>query len=228
MEKSSKEHYHGHRKRLKERFIKAGGDSLADYELLEMVLFLAKPRGDVRPLAKQLMNHYKNFADVIAADTNELTNFAGLGESSIVALKTVAESAIRLTRERIMDQPVLASWRLVLDYCRARLSHKKTEELRVLYLDRKNKLMTDELHQQGTVDHTQIYPREVIKRALDLHASSLILVHNHPSGDPAPSSADIAMTKELVTIAESMGLSIHDHLIIGKAGHTSFKSLGLL
>ncbi len=204
------------------------GASLHDYEMLELVLFLAKPRAEVKPLAKALITRFGSFADVISADAKELVAVKGVGENTAVALKTIRAAAIRLAREQVMNQPVISSWQKLLDYCRASLAFAKTEEFRVLFLDRKNVLIADEMQQTGTVDHTPVYPREVVKRALDLGASAIIMVHNHPSGDPTPSKGDIEMTKEVREACEKLGISLHDHLIIGKSGHASFKSLGLL
>ena len=225
---STKPHYLGHRQRLKDRFMRDAGASLPDYEMLELVLFLAKPRAEVKPLAKALITRFGSFADVISADAKELVAVKGVGENTAVALKTIRAAAIRLAREQVMNQPVISSWQKLLDYCRASLAFAKTEEFRVLFLDRKNVLIADEMQQTGTVDHTPVYPREVVKRALDLGASAIIMVHNHPSGDPTPSKGDIEMTTEVREACEKLGISLHDHLIIGKSGHASFKSLGLL
>lgn len=225
---STKPHYFGHRQRLKDRFMRDAGASLPDYEMLELVLFLAKPRAEVKPLAKALITRFGSFADVISADAKELVAVKGIGENTAVALKTIQAAAIRLAREQVMNQPVISSWQKLLDYCRASLAFAKTEEFRVLFLDRKNVLIADEMQQTGTVDHTPVYPREVVKRALDLGASAIIMVHNHPSGDPTPSKGDIEMTKEVREACEKLGISLHDHLIIGKSGHASFKSLGLM
>ena len=225
---STKPHYLGHRQRLKDRFMRDAGASLPDYEMLELVLFLAKPRAEVKPLAKALITRFGSFADVISADAKELVAVKGVGENTAVALKTIRAAAIRLAREQVMNQPVISSWQKLLDYCRASLAFAKTEEFRVLFLDRKNVLIADEMQQTGTVDHTPVYPREVVKRALDLGASAIIMVHNHPSGDPTPSKGDVEMTKEVREACEKLGISLHDHLIIGKSGHASFKSLGLL
>ena len=225
---STKPHYLGHRQRLKDRFMRDAGASLPDYEMLELVLFLAKPRAEVKPLAKALITRFGSFADVISADAKELVAVKGVGENTAVALKTIRAAAIRLAREQVMNQPVISSWQKLLDYCRASLAFAKTEEFRVLFLDRKNVLIADEMQQTGTVDHTPVYPREVVKRALDLGASAIIMVHNHPSGDPTPSKGDVEMTTEVREACEKLGISLHDHLIIGKRGHASFKSLGLL
>jgi DNA repair protein RadC len=221
-----KPHYHGHRERLRARFRK-GSEPLPDYELVELLLFAAIPRVDVKPLAKRLIEKFGNFAGVVSAPREVLLG-AGLKDNAIDMLKVVRESAVRLARQEVIDRPVLSSWQKVLDYCRARLAHEPTERFHLLFLDRKNVLIADEQQQQGTVDHTPVYPREVVKRALELGASAIILVHNHPSGDPTPSKADIAMTREIAKAAETLGLTVHDHIVIGRAGHASFKGLGLL
>jgi DNA repair protein RadC len=224
----AKPHYHGHRRRLRERFLRAGAEALADYELLELLLFLAHPRGDVKPLAKRLIEHFGSFADTIAADQAALRRIEGIGETSIAALKTAEAAALRLIRQRVLDKPVIGSWQQLIDYCRASMAALKIEQFRVLFLDRKNRLLADELQQRGTVDHTPVYPREVVKRALELSASAIIMVHNHPSGDTTPSRADIEMTHEVARAAEALGLSLHDHVIVGKSGATSLKSQGLM
>ncbi len=225
---SEKPHYLGHRKRLRERFMKAGGEALPDYELLELLLALAKPRGDVKPLAKKLLKRFGGFAAVISAEPRELTEVEGVAEATAVALKTVQAAALRLAREEVMARPVIGSWERLLAYCRMAMAHAKTEQFRLLFLDRKNALIADELQQRGTVDHTPVYTREVVKRALDLGASAIIMVHNHPSGDPTPSKADILMTREVREAAEKLGIVLHDHVIIGRGEHASFKALGLL
>lgn len=221
-------HYIGHRQRLRDRFMKAGGEAMADYELLELILFQAIPRRDVKPLAKDLMSTFGSFSSVITAPVERLQEFKGLSETAIAGIKMMQEAAVRLSREEIMDKPVLSSWQALINYCRTVMAHRKTEQVRILFLDRNNILIADELQGEGTVDHTPIYPREVVKRALDLHASALILVHNHPSGNTAPSQGDIAMTKEIQDACAKLNITIHDHLIIGKNDHSSFKSLGLL
>jgi DNA repair protein RadC len=217
----------GHRERLRERFASAGPDALADYELLELLLFMAIPRRDIKPLAKELIDKFGSFADVIAAPSERLKE-CGLAESSIVALKTVEAAALRLARAKVRDRPALSSWEAVIDYCAAKMARAETEEFRVLFLDRKNALIEDETLGRGTVDHTPVYPREVVKRALELSASALILVHNHPSGDPTPSRADILMTREIAAAAKALKIEVHDHLVIGRGKHASFKALGLL
>ncbi len=221
-------HYIGHRKRLRERFLKSGAEALADYELLELLLCIAIPRRDVKPLAKSLIDQFGSFAEVITAEPARLKEVKGLGEGAITALKIAQASALRLAREQVTGKPVLSSWQTLLSYCRSAMAYNKTEQFRILFLDRKNVLIVDEVQQQGTVDHTPVYPREVIKRALELGASAIILTHNHPSGDPAPSRDDIAMTREIVEAGKRLGVTVHDHVIVGKKGHASFKAMGLL
>jgi len=220
-------HYAGHRGRLRERFLKVDGD-LADYELIELLLFSAMPRRDVKPIAKALLKHCGSFAGVLNADLNFLMETDGIGETAAVSLLAVREAAVRLLQDDVMNQPVLGNWQSLMDYCRAAMGHGKTEQFRILFLNRRNVLIADELQQKGTVDHTPVYPREVIKRALDLGASALILVHNHPSNDPTPSQADIEMTRDLQAAGEKLGISLHDHIVVSKSGNTSFKTLGLL
>jgi len=225
---AARPHYHGHRQRLRDRFMKGGADALADYELIELILFQAIPRGDVKPVAKALLERFGSFAEVMSADPRELEEVDGIGAAAVVALKAVQAAALRLSLEEIIDRPVISSWQKLLSYCRASMAHNKTEQFRILFLDRRNRLIADEVQQTGTVDHTPVYPREVVKRALELHASALILVHNHPSGDPTPSDDDVAMTREVERAAEALGVSVHDHVVIGRKGHASFKALGLL
>lgn len=225
---TEQQHFLGHRKRLRARFLKSGADALHDYELIELLLFCANPRGDVKPLAKRLIKTHGSFADVISADTTTLSLEEGLGEVAVCALKAVQASAILLMQEQIMNKPVLSSWQMLLDYCRASMAYHGVEQFRVLYLNRKNVLIADELQQRGTIDHTPVYPREVIKRGLELDASALIMVHNHPSGDTTPSRADIDMTKRIATIARPLNIELHDHIIVGRKGYYSFKNSGLL
>jgi DNA repair protein RadC len=186
------------------------------------------PRRDTKPLAKALLARFGSFAEVIAAPSARLLEVKGVGESIVQHLKIVEAAAQRLAKTKVMGRPVLSSWTALLDYCTAAMARAQNEEFRVLFLDRKNVLIADEVQNRGTVDHTPVYPREIIKRALELGASSIILVHNHPSGDPTPSKADIAMTREVAAAAKALGITVHDHLVIGRAGHASFKSLGLL
>lgn len=220
--------YHGHRERLRQRFLK-GPAAIADYELLEMILFGARTRGDTKPLAKALLRHFGTLAAVLAAPPERLAEVPGAGSPAISAtLALCREAATRLVRTEILRRPVIASWQALLDYCQITMSETPVEQFRILFLDRKNAVMADEVQQQGTVDHTPVYPREVLKRALALGASALIMIHNHPSGDPTPSRADIEMTKEIRDAAKAVGIRLHDHLVIGRGRHASFKSLGLL
>jgi DNA repair protein RadC len=223
-----KPHYLGHRQRLRERFLKDSGKSLPDYELVELLLFMAHPRGDVKPLAKALLRRFGSFAELVAADADEIRKVTGAKDATVAALKVVQAAALRMSRTDLIGKPVLGSWRQLLDYCHAAMAREMREQFRVLYLDRKNTLIADEVQATGTVDHTPVYPREVVKRALDLGASALILVHNHPSGDPTPSAGDIEMTAEIRDAAVRLGIALHDHVIIGRKGHVSFKSRGLL
>lgn len=225
---SEKPHYLGHRQRLRERFLTGGAEALADYEFLELLLFQARPRGDMKPLAKALMKRFGSFAAVMAASPRELAEVRGMGEASIVALKTVEAAALLMTRQQLIDRPVIGSWKKLLDYCHAAMAHQKVEQFRLLFLDNKNALIADEVQQRGTVNHTPVYPREVVKRALELGATALIIAHNHPSGDPTPSEDDIAMTREIAEVAGRLGIALHDHVIIGRNGHRSFRSMGLL
>ena len=221
-------HHVGHRSRLRERFLKAGSDGLADYEILELILFRAIPRRDVKPLAKQLLQRFGSFPDVIAASPQRLSEVKGLGESAIVELKLVQAAALKLAQTQVIGRHAISSWQALIDYCTASMATGAIEQFRILFLDRKNVLIADEVQQKGTVDHTPVYPREVIKRALELSASAIILVHNHPSGDVTPSRADIEMTKLIVKAGEGVGVKVHDHVIIGRSGHASFRSLRLI
>jgi DNA repair protein RadC len=218
----------GHRGRMRQKLLERGPDALADYELLEMLLFFAFKTGDTKPLAKSLINRFGSFAAVLAAPQGELMATRGLGEHSVAALKLVQASALRLARAEAMEQPVLNNWDRLLSYLNAAISREKIEQFRILFLDSKNRLIADEAQAKGTVNHTPVYPREVIKRALDLHATALILVHNHPSGDPTPSRADIEMTREIRQAGEIFAVVVHDHLIIGNGCHLSFRREGLL
>jgi DNA repair protein RadC len=220
-------HYHGHRERLRRRLLDAGAESLPDYELLEIILFAGNPRGDVKPLAKGLLDRFGGFAAVLSADIEALAT-AGLGPAGTAALKAVREAALRLMRAELRAGPVVDSWTKLIDYCSAHIAHGKVEEFHILFLDRKNMLITHERQQKGTIDHTPVYVREVVKRALELGASALILVHNHPSGDPTPSRADIQVTLEIKKVAAPLGLAVHDHVIIGRNRHASLRELGLI
>lgn len=221
-------HHVGHRDRLRQRFVKAGADGLQDYELLEMLLFAAIPRRDVKPLAKQLLKEFGSLSGVLGAGIADLQKVKGVSENSAVLLKTVHALSIKMLRNDIEKKPILSSWQKLIDYCYVAMAHEKREHFRVLFLNRKNQLMADEVQQIGTVDHTPVYPREIVKRALELGATALILVHNHPSGDPSPSDSDLAMTEEVIKAAGALDILVHDHLIISQNGHISFKSLGLL
>ena len=218
----------GHRKRLRERFLAAGPQALADHELLELLLFQAQRRADMKPVAKALLRRFGSFAAVISAEPERLAEVKDLGEVGIVTLKSVQAAALRLMRDDIMDRPVLGSWDKVLAYCRASMGYGSTEQFRILFLDRKNAMIADEVQQRGTVDHTPVYPREVVKRALELGASAIVMVHNHPSGDPTPSKADIEMTRQVRDAGKALGVTVHDHVVIGRDGHASLKSMGLI
>jgi DNA repair protein RadC len=221
-------HYYGHRERLRERFREAGADAVSDYELLELLLFRALPRRDVKPLAKSLLEKFGSFAEVITAPESRLAEVKGLGDSGVTELKIVQAAAGRLLRGQVKKRPALSSWSAVLDYCRTAQAFADREQFRVLFLDKRNQLIADEVQQVGTVDHTPVYPREVVKRALELSATAIILVHNHPSGDPTPSHADIQMTQQIIAVAQPLGISVHDHIIVGKEGHASLKGLKLI
>lgn len=221
-------HYHGHRERLRGRFREAGSEAISDYELLELVLFRAIPQRDIKPLAKELIAKFGSFSEVVAAPQARLGEVKGLGEAAITELMIVHAAASRLARGQLQKRPVLSSWSSVIDYCRTAMAYAEREQLRLLFLDKRNQLIADELQQVGTVDHTPVYPREVVKRALELSATALILVHNHPSGDPTPSRADIQMTQAIIDMAKPLGISVHDHIIVGKEGHASFKGLKLI
>jgi DNA repair protein RadC len=222
------EHVLQHRERLRARFMAGGQAAVADYELLELVLFRAIPRQDVKPLAKKLLHVFGDFARVISAPPARLAQQSGAGEAVVRELKIVEAAAHRLAQARVLGQPALSSWDLLLTYCKTVMAHRETEQFRVLFLDRKNILIADEEQGRGTVDHVPVYPREVVRRALELNASALILVHNHPSGDPAPSRADIDMTRRIAEAAGAIGVTLHDHIIIGKQADSSFRSLGLI
>jgi DNA repair protein RadC len=218
----------GHRARLRQRFLKSGADGLHDYELIELALFAAHPRGDTKPMAKRLVKRFGSFNDVVTAEPARLREVDGVGDAAVAALKLVEAAAVRLARGTVLNQHIISSWQALLDYCHASMAYHPTEQFRILFLDRKNRLIADELQQTGTVDHTPVYPREVVKRALDLNASAIVMVHNHPSGDATPSNADIDMTKEVASAAKAVGIALHDHVIVGRQGHKSFKALHLL
>src|SRR6202451_1641123 len=221
-------HYYGHRGRLRERFREAGAEALSDYELLELLLFRVLPRRDVKPLAKSLLEKFGSFAEVIGAPQARLAEVKGLGDACITDLKIVQAAASRLLRGEVRKRPVLSSWSTVLDYCRTAQAFADREQFRVLFLDKRNQLIADEVQQTGTVDHAPAYPRAVVKRALELSATAIVLVHNHPSGDPTPSHADVQMTQQIIAVASPLGIAVHDHIIVGKEGHASLKGLKLI
>ncbi|MDQ0315534.1 RadC family protein [Amorphus orientalis] len=218
----------GHRQRLRDRFEQAGHEALADYELLELLLFRSIPRRDTKPIAKRLIARFGSFADVLSAPRRRLLEVDGVGPGVVQDLKVVHAAVQRFARGRVERKTVLSSWSEVLDYCRAAMAFSDREQFRILFLDKKNALIADELQQTGTVDHTPVYPREIVKRALEVSASAIILVHNHPSGDPTPSRADIQMTRQIVDIAAPLGITVHDHIIVGRQGHASFRGLKLI
>jgi DNA repair protein RadC len=227
-EDKKKPDHHGHRQRLRQRFLDAGAEALADYEMLELLLFQAVPRRDTKPIARELIRRFGSYGAVLRADVVALQSVPGIGEGGAVMLKSVADAAQRLAREEVIDRPVLSSWDHLIDYLRISMIHHDTERFRILFLDIKNTLIADEEQQRGTVNHTPVYPREVVKRALELSASAIIMVHNHPSGNPEPSRADIEMTKSVRDAGAKLGVALHDHLIVAKGGTSSFKSMGLL
>lgn len=221
-------HHLGHRQRLRRRLMEGGGSALADYEVLEMILFSAHPRGDVKPLAKRLLAKFGGLAKLFNAERQALLAVEGMGDAAVAALKIVQVAAERILREPMTERPILQSWTALLDYARMSMAHKKVEEFRIIFLNHKNALIGDEVQQRGTIDHTPVYPREVVKRALELGASAIILLHNHPTGDPTPSKADINVTKQIIAAATPLGIMVHDHLVVGEKDHFSFKSNGLL
>ncbi len=222
-------HYLGHRGRLRDRLESAGAEGFTDAELLEALLHALLPRRDTKALAKTLLATFGSFSGVLAAPRERLLAVKGLGETSVSNLKVVLGVAQRFARDQVdRDQPILSSWSALIDYCRSQMAFEDVEQFRILFLDKKNRLITDEVQQRGTVDHTPVYPREVIKRTLELSATALILVHNHPSGDPSPSTADVQMTRQIIDVARPLGVVVHDHIIIGKTGHASMKGLKLI
>lgn len=224
----AKPDYLGHRKRLRERFLDGDGKGMADYELLELLLCQAQPRLDVKPLAKRLLNRFGSFPAVLAASRSDLESVDGMGEASVVAIRLVRASADRMVRQEVLNRPVLGSWKNLLDYCHQTMAHDTKEQFRLLFLNGRNELIHEEVQQTGTINHAPVYPREVVKRALEVGASAIIMVHNHPSGDPTPSQDDIAMTREVAQVSGKLGITLHDHVIIGRKGHASLRSLGLL
>jgi DNA repair protein RadC len=221
-------HYHGHRERLRKRFLEAGDESLADYELIELILFRAIPRRDVKPLAKELVKKFGSFAEVVSAPPARLKEVEGVSAAVAAEFKIVEASALRFAKGVVKKRRALGSWSEVIDYCRTAMAFEDHEEFRVLFLDKKNGLIADEAQGVGTVDHTPVYPREVVKRALELAASAVLLVHNHPSGDPTPSTQDVKMTLDIIAIAAPLGVTVHDHIIVGRQGHASLRGLRLI
>lgn len=226
--KAAKPHYYGHRQRLRQRFMEGGPEALPDYEILELILFRAIPRRDTKPLAKELLAKFGSFAAVMNASPARLREIPGMGDAVITELKLVHAASLRLLNREIMNRTVLSSWTQVMNYCQAAMAHSEIEQFRILFLDKRNRLIADEVQQEGTVDHTPVYVREIIKRALELSATALILVHNHPSGDPTPSQADINMTKEVMETAGKLGIVVHDHIIVGREGSGSLRAAGLM
>ena len=226
--KSAREDRSGHRARLRARFKSGGVDALADYELLELILFRAIPRRDTKPLAKALIKRFGTFSEVLHAPEELLSEVSGASEGVIGELKLIRASALKMMQGDVMDKPVLSSWTELIEYCRSAMAYAPVEQFRILFLDKKNKLIADEVQQEGTVDHTPVYIREIVKRTLELSATAVILVHNHPSGDPSPSQGDITMTRQIVDAAKPLGIIIHDHIIVGREGHASLKGMGLM
>ncbi len=226
--KPDKPHHLGHRDRLRSRFRAAGAAGLADYELLELLLFRSIAQADTKGMAKALIERFGSFAEVLGAPEHLLREVKGVGEIAALDIRAIAEAARRMTRGEVAKRPVLGSWTQVIDYCRAAMAFEPREQFRILFLDKKNVLIADEVQQTGTVDHTPVYPREVVRRALELSATAIILVHNHPSGDPSPSRADIEMTKTVIETAGPLGIAVHDHIIVGKGGHASLKGMRLI
>ena len=221
-------HQHGHRQRLRQRFREGGADALPDYELLELLLFRAIPRRDTKPIAKDLIEKFGSFAEVINAPEERLQEVSGIGETVVTEIKLIKAASLRLLKSNIVKRPALNTWSELLQYCQAAMAYETKEQLRIIFLDKRNHIIADEVQQTGTVDHTPVYIREVIKRALELSATAIILLHNHPSGDPTPSRADIQMTKDIIEAAQKLGIHVHDHIIIGRKGHASLKGLRLI
>jgi len=224
----SKPHYAGHRQRLRERFVIGGANALQDYELLELLLFMALPRRDVKPLAKDLLKTYGSLSALMSAPHTSLSQMDGVSENTATAIKTVTAIAQRMMKQEFMEQPVLNNWTRLMDYCHISMDHETKENFRILFLNKKNKLIADEIQGSGTIDHTPAYPREIMKRALELGATAMILMHNHPSGDPSPSGADIEMTKQIIAASRPFNITVHDHIVMARGCHFSFKQEGLI
>jgi DNA repair protein RadC len=218
----------GHRARMRQRLLKSGPDSLADHEMLEMILFIALPRRDTKPIARDLLTRFRSFGGVIGAPETELRGVEGVGEAGAAAIKLIQASALRMMRQDLTTQPVLSTWDRLTEYLMAAMGHARTEQFRILFLDGRNKLLADEIQGTGTINHAPAYPREVVRRCLELHATAIILAHNHPSGDPTPSREDVALTTEIVRAAGTMGIAIHDHIVIGRGKWLSFRAERLL
>lgn len=227
-EKNDKPHFHGHRDRLRQRFLEQGPDALADYELLELVLFLAIPQRDVKPLAKTLLAKFGGLTEVMNAPHEELIKIEGIKDNTALALKSITALSHRAMKKDLMKKPILNSWNRLMDYCVSTMAHEQREHFRILFMNKKNELIADEIQNSGTVDHTPAYPREIMKRALELGATAMILVHNHPSGDPKPSQADVDLTRHVIRAAEPFNITIHDHIIVSRGGFSSFKTMGLM
>lgn len=224
----NKPHYHGHRDRLRARFAEQGPNALQDYELIELILFMAIPRKDVKPIAKGLIAQFGGLSELMNAEIAELTKISGISENTAIGFQAMMATAHRALKNDIMQKPVLNSWTRLMDYCQATMAHEKKEHFRILFLNKKNEMIADEIQSSGTVDHTPAYPREIMKRALELGATAMILVHNHPSGDPNPSQADIEMTNHIIRAAEPFDIVVHDHIIVSRNSYTSFKNLRLI
>ncbi len=225
---TDKPHYSGHRDRLRARFMDGGADALPDYELLELLLFMAIPRRDVKPIAKILIDRFKNLNGVLNATPAELTGIKGISDTTAITLKAIQSAGLRMLQQDVMARPVLNSWQRLIDYCQAAMANDTKESFRLIFLNKKNEIIADEVQQTGTIDHTPAYPREIMKRSLELGATALILVHNHPSGDPAPSQADIDLTRTIIAAGKPFNITIHDHLIVSRNGTSSFKTMGLI
>jgi DNA repair protein RadC len=221
-------HYFGHRERLRQKFSENGPGALADYELLELVLFMAIPQKDVKPIAKNLIAKFGGLPEVMNAPVEELIKIPGIKENTALALKAITALSHRAAKNDLLKRPILNSWDRLMDYCIATMAHEKKEHFRILFMNKKNELIADEIQNSGTVDHTQAYPREIMKRALELGATALILVHNHPSGDPKPSQSDVEATRAIMKAAEPFSIVIHDHVIVSRNGYSSFKNMGLV
>jgi DNA repair protein RadC len=221
-------HQVGHRQRLRDRFRQGGPEAMPDYELMELILFRAIPRRDTKPLAKAIINRFGSFAEAVSASEERLAEIPGLGEAAITEIKLIRAAALRLTQGKVRKRPLLNSWSQVAEYCRAAMGFEAREQFRILFLDKRNRLLADEVQGRGTIDHTPVYVREVVKRALELSAAAIILVHNHPSGDPTPSRADIEITKQIIEAAAKLSIEVHDHLIVGRDGHLSLRAAQLI